>query len=296
MSVNRLQPECIRCLVSKQLNACPENTPPEKQLEYMQRVLRLVADARRDVGVPAISRDIKNLKRELFGVQEDFTEIKRYFNALMLSKEAELQKRADDADDPLTQALQYAFVGNYIDFGGAMHKVQEDELDRLLHDAPTFALNEAVCEHLRGELLTAKRIVYLTDNCGEIVTDKVLLRVIRRMNPDAELIAMVRGMDVLNDATRVDAEQVRLSDVARVMDNGSDVAGTWLEDISEEAKSTLEGADLILAKGQANFETLRGCGMNVFYLFMCKCKMFAEKFQKNLFEGILINDKAVMEN
>lgn len=291
MSVNRLQPECIGCLISKQLHAYPDNTPPEKQLEYMQRFLRLVADARHDVGVPAISRDIKNLKRELFGVQEDFTEIKRYFNALMLSKEAVLQQQADTADDPLMRALQYAFVGNYIDFGGAMHKVQEDELDRLLAEASTFELNSEACEQLRRELLKAKRIVYLTDNCGEIVTDKVLLRVIRRMNPAAELIAMVRGIDVLNDATRVDAEQVHLSDVARVMDNGSDVAGTWLEDISEEAKSTLESADLILAKGQANFETLRGCGMNVFYLFMCKCEMFSKRFQVPRFTGMLVHDR-----
>ena len=291
MSVQRLQPECIGCLISKQLHAYPEGTPPEKQLEYMQRFLRLVAEAKHDVGVPAISRDIKNLKREMFGSQEDYTEIKRYFNALMLGKETQLQQQVDQADDPLMLALQYAFVGNYIDFGGAMYKVQEEELNHLLAQAPIFELNREICEQLRGELLTAKRVVYLTDNCGEIVTDKVLLRVIRRMNPSAELIAMVRGMDVLNDATRVDAEQVHLSDVAWVMDNGSDVAGTWLEDVSEEAKSTLESADLILAKGQANFETLRGCGMNVFYLFMCKCEMFSKRFQVPRFTGMLVHDR-----
>lgn len=291
MSVNRLEPECIRCLVSKQLTAYPETATPAQQIEYMQRFLKLVAQARHDVGVPAISRDLKNLKKELFGAQEDFTEIKRHFNALMLSREPGLQQKLDEADDPLLLAIQYAFVGNYIDFGGAMHKVQEEELSRLIADAPGFELNADVCEALRNEIMRAGRIVYLTDNCGEIVMDKLLMRVIRLMNPSAQLTVMVRGDDVLNDATRDDAEQVGLAEMAAVMDNGSDVAGTWLEDISDEARLTIENADLILAKGQANFETMRGCGLNVFYLFMCKCNLFATRFNVPRFTGMLIHDR-----
>lgn len=291
MSTNRLEPECIRCLVSKQLTAYPADASSEQQLEYMQRFLGLVANARRDVGVPAISRDIKNLKREMFGELEDFTQIKRHFNALMLAREDVLQQNIDAAEDPLLLALQYAFVGNYIDFGGAMHKVQEEELSRLIDNAPGFELNPEACEALKAEILRAGRIVYLTDNCGEIVMDKLLLRLIGRMNPAADLRVMVRGNDVLNDATREDAEQVGLGEVAKVMDNGSDVAGTWLEDISDEARATLENADLILAKGQANFETMRGCGLNVFYLFMCKCQLFATRFHVPRFTGMLVRDK-----
>ncbi|MBR3873378.1 MAG: DUF89 family protein [Clostridia bacterium] len=290
MKENRLQPECIRCLVERQLYAYPADAAPDKQLDYMQRLLGLIAGARRDVGVPVLSREIKRLKEELFGTAEDYTQIKRHFNALMLARENELQSRIDAAADPLMEGLKCAFTGNYIDFGAAMHKVDEQQLDELLASPPPFETDEQTIARLRAELLAAKRIVYLTDNCGEIVMDKLLMRVIRHINPEAELIAIVRGDDVLNDATREDAQQVGLDTVARVMDNGSDVAGTWLEEISPEANRTLETADVILAKGQANFETMRGCGMNVYYLFMCKCSMFASRFNVPRFTGILTQD------
>ncbi|MBQ7867345.1 MAG: DUF89 family protein [Clostridia bacterium] len=290
MKENRLQPECIRCLVERQLYAYPADAAPDKQLDYMQRLLGLIAGARRDVGVPVLSREIKRLKEELFGTAEDYTQIKRHFNALMLAREGEMQSCIEAAADPLLEGLKYAFTGNYIDFGAAMHKVDEQQLDELLASPPPFEADEQTVASLRADLLAAKRIVYLTDNCGEIVMDKLLMRVIRRMNPEAELVVIVRGDDVLNDATREDARQVGLDTVARVMDNGSDVAGTWLEEISQEASHTLKTADVILAKGQANFETMRGCGMNVYYLFMCKCSMFASRFNVPRFTGILTHD------
>ena len=91
-----------------------------------------------------------------------------------------------------------------------------------------------------------------------------------------------------------DAKQIGLTELVNVIGNGTDIAGTVYDMISEEAKTALNEADVVISKGLGNFETLSGCGLNVYYLFMCKCKMFAEKFQKNLFEGILINDREVV--
>ena len=290
MILNRLHPECMECMISKQLTAWPEGTPPARQLEYMQRFLRLLAEARPDVGMPAVSNELKKLKQEMFGIEEDFTQIKQHFNALMLARENELQKRLDDAEDPFVQAVRYALVGNYIDFGGALKAVEESELTRMIAQADSFTPDSKAIERLRSDVLRAGRLVYLTDNCGEVVMDKLLMRVMGRMNPGAEIIAMVRGFDVLNDATCEDAQQVGLHEVARVMGNGSGVAGTWLEDVSAEARQTLESADVIIAKGQANFETLRGCGMNVHYLFLCKCDLFAKRFQVPRMTAMLVHD------
>ena len=100
----------------------------------------------------------------------------------------------------------------------------------------------------------------------------------------------MRGLPVLNDATMEDAKQVKLSDIASVSDNGTAIAGTCLERISFEARQKIDEADLILAKGQGNFETLRYCKRNVYYAFMCKCKMFADKFGVPQYTGMFIND------
>jgi len=290
MEILRLHPECISCLLKKQLDNFPEGTSPEKKLLCLQKILGMIAEAPPSTSAPVLVRSIDRIRTELFGAPQDYTEVKRHFNNVMLRKETAVDEKICRAKDPLLLALQYAMSGNYIDFG-AMQNVDEEKLDALLDNSCTIPVKEEAYQALRRDLLAAKRIVYLTDNCGEIVMDKLLMKEIRRQNPDAELTAIVRGAPVLNDATLEDAQQIWLSDAARVMDNGSDIAGTCLEEISAEALHVIDSADVILAKGQANFETLRGCGRNVHYLFLCKCSLFAGRFGVPQFTGMLIHDK-----
>ena len=105
--------------------------------------------------------------------------------------------------------------------------------------------------------------------------------------------AIVRGAPVHNDATLEDARQVGLDRLVPVYHNGTDIAGTCLHRIAAEVKEKLEGADVILAKGQGNFETLRYCRKNVYYVFMCKCEMFARRFDVPLYSGMLVNDRRI---
>ena len=133
-------------------------------------------------------------------------------------------------------------------------------------------------------------MVYLTDNCGEIVLDKILIRQIMKEYPKVRVTVIVRGKPALNDATMEDARETGLSDITAVIGNGSGITGTWLPEISEEAREMIDAADLILSKGQGNFETLQGCGKNIYYMFLCKCRLFVERFQKKQFEGVLANE------
>ncbi|NCB36811.1 MAG: DUF89 family protein, partial [Clostridia bacterium] len=144
---------------------------------------------------------------------------------------------------------------------------------------------------LRDNLQSASSVVYLTDNAGEIVLDKLLLRRWKALYPSVSFTALVRGAPTLNDATLEDARATGLTEVVPVLGNGSALAGTLWSEISEEARTLLSGADLIISKGQANFETLSGCGLNVYYLFLCKCDYFTRRFQVPRLTGMLVNER-----
>lgn len=292
MSLIRLHPECIRCMMDKQLARCPQDAPKEVQLDYMQKVLSIAANARRDQGAPVILSEFHRLQREMFGIHKDFTDIKKKFNALMLAFEPEMQKRIDASQRPLETAIQYAMIGNYIDFG-AKHEVMEDQLSDLLSKPESYELPEAVYQALNADLQKAKQVAYLTDNCGEIVMDKLLIRAIQKAYPQLQVTVIVRGEPVSNDVVLEDAQDVGLMEIARVIGNGNGVAGTHMDALSTEARETMETADVLISKGQANFETLNGCGLNVYYVFMCKCDMFAKRFNVPRFSGILVNDANV---
>ena len=290
MELIRLNPACISCLLKNRLEDFPEDTPHEMQIEYMQRVLKAISETPKSEGAPVIVRTINRIQKEMFGYNKDFTHVKSHFNELMLEKAPFVREKLSQSQDSLKLAIQYAMTGNYIDFG-AMNNVDEVELQKLLDSSSNNPVDEKEYTALKADLEKAKKVVYLTDNCGEIVMDKLLIEEIQKLNQKAEVTVIGRGLPVLNDVTMEDAIQVGLTEMVNVIGNGSEIAGTYLEEISEEAKNAIDCADVIFAKGQGNFETLRMCGKNIYYIFMCKCEMFAKRFQVPKYYGMLINDK-----
>lgn len=280
---------CSACILVKRLEAWPAGAPAE-QVEAYRRGVRAAVTEGAELSSPEVAARIARLYRRLFGPEPDYGDIKRRFNALMLGLEPELQAAVDAAPDPLKRAVQYAMAGNFIDFA-ALDSVDEARLGQLLRESGDIAVDGAALEALRRESAAARRLVYLTDNCGEIVADKLLLRTLRRLNPRLEATAIVRGEPVVNDATLDDARQVDLAAAANaVIGNGCDLPGTVLSCVSAQARSAIEAADLVIAKGQANYEGLSGCGLNVFYIFMCKCDMFVERFGVPRFSGVLARE------
>lgn len=285
----RLNSDCIECLIKKYLKFFPDKATECQKVEYMQKLLKILSEASIQTSAPEIVDDIAKIQWSIFGFKEDYTEIKKFFNSLMLEMENNLFQEAMDDIDPLGRGIRYAMTGNYIDFG-AMKDVDTEKLKDLLADSKNIFVESIELELLKNDLQNAKKMVYLTDNCGEIVLDKILIKIIKQLYPQIEAEVIVRGEPVLNDATMEDAKQIGMTDVCMVSDNGSSVAGTCLNRISESAKEKIDSADVIIAKGQGNFETLRFCGRNVYYVFMCKCMMFAQRFGVPQFSGMLVND------
>lgn len=289
MENTRLNFECISCLLDKHLKKIPQNADESLKLKYAKELLKMIYEAKPQVSAPEITEQITELYAEIFGFSEDFTEIKRYFNELMLSKETQINTKIQDSKDKLCAALKYAMLGNYIDFG-AMNSVDENKLSDMLENVQEIEINNLEYNNFKKDLKTAKKLVYLTDNCGEIALDKQFLKQIKLQFPKIELQVIVRGKNVLNDATMEDALQVGMPEIAPVIGNGSGVAGNSFGKISAVALEKINNADVIIAKGQGNFETLCFCGKNIYYIFMCKCKFFANRFGVPQYTGMLLND------
>lgn len=290
----RLHTGCIHCMADRHLNHYDLDAPEEKKLAYMQEVLGILSEAKTFESAPVITERIYELQRKMFGETVDFSQIKHTYNQMMKKEEDKIVQEIAKAKDPLKRAIQYAMTGNYIDFG-AMNHVDNAKLEELLDKSEENQIDEKEYARLREDLEKASKMVYLTDNCGEIVLDKILIGQIMKRYPKIELTVIVRGKPALNDATIEDAQEIGLSDMVKVIGNGSGITGTWIPEISREAGEMIDTADLILSKGQGNFETLQGCKKNIYYMFLCKCQLFVERFQMKQFEGVLVNELRCQE-
>ncbi len=284
--------ECVACLSDSALRKAQQVSDPQKRLEYMQKVCAILqaADPQREAP-PLVDARIIQLRRTFLGIEDDYGEIKRRFNGLILGLYDQLKARVMAAEDQLLEALKLSMYGNYIDFG-VLHDVDPEELMRLLDQAEKSSVDEEEYAHLRLDLEGEGEMIFIHDNCGEVVLDKLLLETIHRLYPGLKLVSLVRGAPVLNDATREDAAEVGLGEVAEVIDNGlKDIAGTQLDMLSPALLERIQNAKLLIAKGQGNFETLIGCGLNLYYLFLSKCAGYTRWFGFERFSGILKNDR-----
>ncbi len=288
----RFNPECVSCILGRFLNSAPKNASDIDNLTYQKGVLKIVGEAPNTASAPEIVAAITALKNKMFGYSDDYAELKSYFNKLMMNLTNDFEKHINKAEDKLFTALKFALLGNYIDFG-ALKNVDESRLLKIPKDAETLSLSRQEYINFKNDLCNAKTLVYLTDNCGEIVMDKLFISVIKELYPTLQIDIIVRGEPVLNDATVSDAKKIGLHNLAKLTPNGTGVAGTCLDKISVEAKSLIDNADLIISKGQGNFETLHGCGLNIYYLFLCKCALFADRFGVKSCTGMFINDKRI---
>lgn len=284
----RLYASCICCLLNKQEQKLRNCRDEKKKTEYMKELLRLAGNSGDEASAPWLAAQIMKVHEKYFGKSGSYADVKKEFNQLVMSMEEELKQRVLSQPDPLKTALLYARVGNYIDFS-ALEQVEKEEFLSLF-EREKDVLDEKEYMSFSGEMQKAENVVYLLDNCGEIVLDKLVIQILKKKFPRANITAIVRGSEVINDATMEDAVMTGLTNVTEVIGNGDDVAGTILSRVSAEAREKIEKADVIIAKGQGNFESLYGCGKNVYYLFLCKCDWFMRKFHTDRFQGMFVNE------
>lgn len=289
----KLNPFCLCCILNKQEKLIRSYPDMEKKTEYMKKLMALIANTKETDCAPSLSVDIQKLYSSFWNCPaEDYTEVKKDFNRFMLDIEHTLEEKIRSSADPLEKALLYARIGNYIDFAALSNVNQETALTLLENNSDS--LDQEEYSIFLKELNSAKRLVYITDNCGEIVLDKLAIKILKETYPDLDITVLVRGYPVINDATMEDAEEIGLTDLVKVIDNGSNVAGTWIPGINQTVRELLENADMIIAKGQGNFETMNDCGLNVYYLFLCKCDLFQRRFHAQNLQGMFLNERRLV--
>ena len=288
----RLDSQCILCLLKRHADTAAKLGNEEQVTAFTRDLMRILCDGPVEMSAPFYTPDIAKLFTEHFGLADDrFTEEKELSNRFCMERLDRISGMVRSADDPLYAGLQGAILGNYIDFSALQGEVSFEKLDEMLDLLHTIEVDRAVFDKLRADLEGGKELLYLTDNAGEIVFDRVWLEVIRDLFPDLAITVCVRGGPAQNDATVKDAEEIGMP--FRVIDNGTCISGTVLEKASDELRAAIERADVVISKGQANVETLldTGHGYNIYYAFLVKCKRFIDRFGKEKLTPMLVREK-----
>lgn len=285
-----LDSQCLMCHLRRNLEVVRPLGTEEKTMEFIREVLRLYLEGPTDVPSTWFNPQVSDLLQTHYGLPEDrMRQEKQDSNRFVLERLDVIREKVRSAADALYAALQFAVLGNYLDFGALQGQVSFEALDAMLDQALELDLDKDVFARFCRDLESGKKLLYLTDNAGEIGFDRVFAEEIAARYPHLDITFCVRGGIALNDATREDAAAVGIP--FKVIDNGNRIPGTQLDQLSAEAKETLETADVILAKGMANVETMFGCGHNVYYAFLVKCQRFVTLFEKPLMTPMLMPER-----
>jgi len=262
--------ECLPCIFRQTLDAVRRvSDDPALHERVVREVAGWIHTSDLSQSPPVMAQRLHRFLRGLTGIADPYAGAKERNNALALSLMAELRQRLAVASDPLLLALRLAIAGNLIDLGPKHDLTEEDILlsIRQVEDEP-FAGD---LERFREEAARAQEILYLADNAGEIVLDRLL---IEALGP-ARITVAVRGAPVINDATMDDAQAAGLPEIVRVISNGSDAPGTVLEECSTEFRERFAQAEMVISKGQGNFETLSDSPRDICFLFKVKCPVIS---------------------
>ena len=263
--------DCFPCFLRQSLIALRLGTDDEA---LQEAVLKSTLEYIRDTDTsqpPAYTTTFIHRKiRQMLG-KDPFREIKARYNRIALKLYPSMKALMDKSPDPLSTAARLAIAGNIIDFGIFTSVDIEGTVDRAL------STNLAVDDYLafRDAVAGTDEILYLTDNAGEIVFDRLLIE--QLMASGKKIRAAVKGSPVINDSTMFDAEESGLTKICEVIENGSDAVGTILPWTSSAFQEAFSDARLIISKGQGNFETLAGIDKNIFFLFQSKCNVVSNE-------------------
>jgi uncharacterized protein with ATP-grasp and redox domains len=263
--------DCVPCFVRQVLDSVRMITDDEQLHEKILReALKMASEMDLGQSPPAMAQKIHRFIREITGIGDPYLDVKNHFNKLALQLYPKLKQRIEASIDPIETAVRLAIAGNIIDFG-VNSTIEPGQVERSIAESLTDPFNMESLEVFKDVISQSEDILYLGDNAGEIVFDRLLIEQL----PCEKITFVVKGEPILNDAVIEDAQTVGLTNIIDVIDNGSNAPGTILDDCSETFRNRFDRSDLIIAKGQGNYETLSDIDKNIFFLVRPKCNVLA---------------------
>ena len=252
-----------------------------------ERILRLVAEtyaAKRLAGTPAdFSQEAYDLVARETGRPDPFAAEKKHGNDLALAMLPACYTALARSHDPLAVGAHFAVAGNIIDLG-IPHLDMHGTLGRAL-DTP-FAINDL--ERLRADLARATTLLYIGDNAGEIVFDRVFIETLLKLYPALRVTFSVKSGPIINDATLADARAVGMDNVCTLIETGNALIGAPLAHVSAAFRQVFDAAAVIISKGQGNFETLNAETQRpIYFILKAKCNLVAQELGVQFGDSVL---------
>jgi len=272
--------DCIPCFFRQALEGSRiVRATPKQQKQIIDEFARKIPKISLEASPPEIARLGYALLRKISPNQDPYKEIKQKSNRIALRLLGKLRNKVNHSQDRLLAALELAIAGNIIDFGVKNNLNVKTELKKILAEENKVIHRQSIFHYaeFRRALEKARNILYLADNAGEVVFDRVLIEEIKEEHPDKNIYYGVKEKPVINDALFEDAKVCGIDKTARVISNGTDAPGTLLSFCSKEFKQIYKSAGMIISKGQGNFESLSSEKRPIFFLFMVKCPVVAKE-------------------
>jgi len=279
MPQQTLSPNCYPCLFQQvlSLTELSQLSDAQKKSVFEKCMVYLLKAKDKNIAVQHVIRYATDTVMQELGQAHDYDPyrlIKTKSNQIAETFYSEFEAMIEQSQSPLETAIKIAAAGNIIDFGAKNHADIniEDELKTI--DERGFGIYHY--DTIAAQLTTANTLLYICDNAGEIVLDKILITQLKKQYPNLSITCAVRDKPIINDATMEDAQAIKLNEIASVISSGSIYPGTILDETSSQFQSHFNQSDIIIAKGQGNFETLFNANKtNLFFILRIKCNMMA---------------------
>jgi len=267
----KTQFECIPCIISSYLKLVETSVIPETQQEVILRqLLHYLSGVDYDQSPPMMGRTLQRMIRESLQNPDPYHQIKQHYNQMMMDLYSSFKEIVERSEDPFDAAMRMAIAGNVIDFGAKYQFDIMDSINRVKEHE--LAIDDS--RFLRDDLEHAQTLLYIGDNCGEIVLDKLFLETIDISQKNF----VVRESPVINDITLEDAKMTGIDKIATILTTGDDSPGAVWESASKDFRDHFNNADVIISKGQGNLEGLLDVPHDhVYFLLVTKCDLIGEK-------------------